>query len=253
METIVRLRRALRTACLPLLVAACTAACSAHREPAAPPAPPAPLPGADAAATAGPQVGPAPAAKATDPRTEDGPCAGYTLDGLALDMPRSQVERISPLVPIPESQSLIEDYRKSTLALRARRPGRFDDIQLGFAAEGEDPPLRYIRARILVAKGDPWPASLMGALGSPKRAKVDEWIWWDRACRATLRLRQVESLGGGEGQPYLLEIRHTSGPSLGTSPDDRRDHSPRTESNPHAAGSGRAWSGRTRPGAHRPS
>src|SRR6185369_17580281 len=95
---------------------------------------------------------------------------------------------------------------------RAARPGRVDDVQLGFTP-GDAPVVGYIYARILVAENDAWPRTLFDRLGSPKNARIGEWIWWDMSCGTTLRLTQIEALGGGSGLSYNLEVRHTLKPA----------------------------------------
>ena len=162
--------------------------------------------------TGGPTAAP-PAATfvpATDPSPGSDPCAAYGLDGLSLLMTREEIERTIPLQRVPPEESFLSAFKESTWAFRARRPGRIDDVQVGFASGAADAPLKRLRARILVGAADGWPSSLFDALGSPKRARVGEWIWWDQTCKSTIRLTRVEGLGGGVGQPYLLELMETA-------------------------------------------
>jgi hypothetical protein len=122
-------------------------------------------------------------------------------------MTRPQAASLVPLMAVEPSDSLIPEMTSSTWAFRARRMGRLDDIQLGFAGPSEEAELRYIRVRIIVGPKDSWPASLFAVLGSPKRATVDQWIWAHKECGGYLKLERLQALGGGAGVPYLLEIK----------------------------------------------
>lgn len=160
-------------------------------------------------------------AVALDPKPGDPLCAGYALDGLSLGMTLSQARRIVTFYDVPPEASLIPSFKDSTLGFRARREGRIDTVQVGFTSLEIDGRLAYIRANILVGKQDGWPASLFKALGSPKRARLEEWVFWEESCAATLRLTLLQSLGGrGIGQPYLLELRNTA--KKGSHPQESR-------------------------------
>jgi len=145
--------------------------------------------------------------RATDPDNELDPCSGYTFDGVSLGMPRSRVAGVVSIAPVPASQSLVAGFEESTFQFRAVRPGRADEVQVGFEPRVKDPRVERLRARIHVSKIDPWPASLFGALGSPRQAIVDEWQWWSPSCGAALHLVKVGQLGSGESEPYILEIK----------------------------------------------
>jgi len=151
-------------------------------------------------------------APALDPDPAGGPCSGYGLDGVTLDMDRTTLEARLPLVAVPRENASIRGYEDRTVAFRAARPGRVDDVELGLS-EPPESKVKYVLGRILVAPDDPWPAVLFERLGKPKSAKVGEWVWWDKSCDATLRLVRIEPLGDGDAQPYTLELRHTAKPA----------------------------------------
>jgi hypothetical protein len=173
-------------------------------------------------------------ALATDPDPSADRCTGYSLDGVSIGMSLSRAEELVSLAQIPppppppaaahtdetsksraapaantSSGSAPPSNRYSFMALRL---GRKDEVELDFDTFGKDPALVSLRARIFVAPTDTWPASLFRLLGSPKRAKLDEWVWWDTACGYTLRLTRVDALGTGKAQPYILELRHVTLP-----------------------------------------
>ena len=106
---------------------------------------------------------------------------------------------------------MLAGFEGRTFAFRAARPGRLDDVQIGFFAS-TPPTVGYVYARVLVAPNDAWPRTLFDRLAEPRSARMGEWIWWDLKCGATLRLQKVEALDGGSGESYILEIRHTLKP-----------------------------------------
>jgi hypothetical protein len=217
-----------RWTALALVLAACAACAPPLRSESAPapsPPPSAPPEKKTKASSADPTIPPAAAgsaptvapmtqqrvARALDPAPGSDPCGGFMFDGVALDMPRSALESSLPLVPLARADSAIEGFEERTYGFRAARPGRIDDVQLGFS-EGK-PAVMHIHAQILVAETDTWPRTLFDRLGSPKNARIGEWIWWDLRCGATLRLTKIEPLGGGGGIAYTLDVRHTLKPA----------------------------------------
>lgn len=150
-------------------------------------------------------------ARALDPEPGGDPCAGYTFDGVGLGMTRTALGSSLPLVPLARADSLIEGFEERSYGFRAARPGRIDDVQVGFS-QGT-PVVMQIHAQILVAEDDAWPRTLFDKLGKPQNARIGEWIWWNLSCGATLRLTRVEALGGeASGTSYSLDVRHTLKP-----------------------------------------
>lgn len=150
--------------------------------------------------------------RALDPDAGTDPCGGYAFDGVTLGTTQASLAPTLPLVPLSHEEGMIEGFEGRIFGFRAARPGRVDDVQLGFTP-GDAPVVGYIYARILVAETDAWPRTLFDRLGSPKNARIGEWIWWDMRCGTTLRLTQIETLGGGSGLSYNLEVRHTLKPA----------------------------------------
>jgi len=151
-------------------------------------------------------------ARALDPQPGTDRCGGYTFDGVSLRMSREDVEKLATLVPIPQEAAMVPGFEGRTYGFRAARPGRIDDVQIGFF-ESTPPVVGYIHASILVAPSDAWPRTLFDRLGAPKSARISEWIWWDMSCETTLRLSKVDALDGGSGQSYSLDVRHTLKPA----------------------------------------
>jgi hypothetical protein len=171
-------------------------------------------------------------ALATDPVAGADRCTGYSLDGVSVGMVRSRLEQLVGLMPLPPlspptttppagaagatesktSTSPAATTATNRYSVLAIRRGRKDEVEIDFSPIGKDPAVTSLKARIFVAPDDPWPYSLFRLLGSPKRAIVDEWIWWDDRCAYTLRLTKVDKLGSGAAEPYILEIKHISQP-----------------------------------------
>ena len=151
-------------------------------------------------------------ARALDPPPGSDRCGGYTFDGVSLGLTREAVEQSLPLVPVPDSEGMIAGFEGRTFAFRAARPGRVDDVQVGFF-DSTPPTVAYIHAQVLVAPDDSWPRTLFDRLGNPKNARMGEWIWWDMTCEMTLRLTKVDALDGGTAQSYTLEVRRTLKPA----------------------------------------
>ena len=149
-------------------------------------------------------------ARALDPEPGGDVCTGYAFDGVSLDVPKDALAAL-PLVRVARADSAIEGFEDRTFGFRAARPGRIDDVQVGFS-EGT-PAVMHIHAQVLVAESDAWPRTLFDRLGNPKNARLGEWIWWDLSCGATLRLTKVEALGEASESSYTLEVRHTLKPA----------------------------------------
>ena len=131
------------------------------------------------------------------------------LDGGRLVTPAPatpQAMRVRTLVP--GNLSPPPGYRDTTYILRARRPGRTDEVRIGLEGEGPQAKVVSLRATIVVSHKDTWPKSLFTLLGSPREAAYDRWAWWNAQCGAAMLLSRIESLGGsGKTQPYILEIK----------------------------------------------
>ena len=143
-----------------------------------------------------------------DPLPGVSPCTGYTVDGISLGMPLSEVLKMPGIAPASTLEAALPDFEDSTYILDARRPGRRDSVRIGLTGRGEESKVAALRATIVVTNRDPWPASLFALLGSPREAKLNEWYWWDGSCRAAMSLAKIDALGReSESQPYIVEIR----------------------------------------------
>jgi hypothetical protein len=141
---------------------------------------------------------------ALDPVPGD-PCSIYGFDGITLGMKGADLSVMEDVTMISASEeSSDSEFR---YVFKARRPGRLDDVRIAVSGEREET-VSHIKATIAVARGDPWPNSIFKVGGSPRKARINEWIWWSTTCKATMRLTQIESLGGSaKVVPYVLETR----------------------------------------------
>jgi len=166
------------------------------------------------AVSADPPSAPAPEAAqvepgdVVDPLPGAPPCTGYTVDGVSLGMPLSELLKMPGVAKAVTPEAALPDFEDSTYILSARRTGRRDSVRIGITGRGDDSKVAALRATIVVASRDPWPASLFALLGSPREAKLNEWYWWNGSCRAAMSLAKVDALGReSESQPYITEIR----------------------------------------------
>jgi len=143
-----------------------------------------------------------------DPRPNDPPCSGYSLDGVSIGQSLSDLLRLPGVTATSSPDAGLEGYTGSSFVFRARRPGRRDDLRIGATGSGSGATVAAIRATIIVRDGDTWPRSLFDLVGNPSKATFNEWIWVSPACRATLHLAAIDQVGPvTNSRSYILDVR----------------------------------------------